>query len=97
MFRDDEKVTYFGLGLEDSFPAKNRAYALQVLAGAVGRCYEEDVRTDEVRGAVAYLRRGMVRPVLADRFIEALDIPDSGDRVRAAAAALRRLKDGVEG
>jgi len=93
----EEKAAYFSLALEEASPARNRAYAVQVLEGAAARCHEEDVRTGDLKAYVDWLAKDITRPVLARRFWEALSIADPEVREQAVGAALAALKRNVSG
>jgi len=95
-YDDNQKVEYFGMGLEGGTAMRNTAHALTVLKDAVDRCYDEDVLySGETEAAVRHLQKGMTRKVLGDNLLTALRLPGSGERQRAAMAALASLTRNV--
>jgi len=93
MFSSDTtgKVTHFGVWAEESEERRLMAHALEILRSAVANCSEQDVRTDELGQALAFIERHLVRPVLVRRFRKALDMPDPMER----AAAVRQAFDAI--
>ena len=95
MFSDPYRRAYREMAFapgDDSFvevPA--RRDALRVLKDAADRCQEQDMRTEEVRAALDYLKRGSGRGGIFERFWKALAHPDLSDRRRIALAELRAI------
>lgn len=96
MFRE-KAPPYFGIWFDECQPARNREHALGILEDAAGRSYDEDVRTHETLGALAWLLRECSKPVLCHRYRQALDVRDPADRFRAATAAATVLRRHLEG
>ena len=78
MFSPDKtgRVTYFGVWAEESEERRLMAHALEILRSAVADCSEQDVRTDELGQALAFVERHLVRPALVRQFRKALDLPN---------------------
>jgi len=68
-----------------------RADAMAVLHRAVESTYNEDMRTDEVKAALDYLRRGAVRQAFFDNFWNGLDIQEPKSRWQNLNAALNGI------
>lgn len=70
MFSTDAtgKVTYFGVWAEEAEARRLLAHALEILRSAVADCIEQDVRTDELGQALAFVERHIVRLALVRRY-----------------------------
>lgn len=86
------KVTYFEIWAEEAEERRFLAHALEILRSAVADCSEQDVRTDELGQALAFVERHLVRPALVRRFHKALDVPDPMER----AAATRQAYEAID-
>lgn len=99
MFSDVYRKAYFGM----AFPSGDDAYiyaparrdALAVLREAAERCWEQDMRTEEVRAALDFLKMGLGRDWLFERFWKALHHADVHERRRLARAELRAIARNV--
>jgi hypothetical protein len=93
MFSDPYRRAY----REMAFPPRDdthieqlgRRDALRVLRDAADRCQEQDMRTDEVRAALDFVKRRCAYEALFERFWKALAHPDLAGRRRIAFAELR--------
>lgn len=94
-FDDIDRVPYFGEWAGDSGTARLQRDALAVLADAAMRCAEQDMRTPEVKAALAYLERHMVRPALCGTFRAALNLRDPLARASAAHNACKAIERAV--
>lgn len=93
MFSDPYRgVAYFGQWAEDSAHAFGQRDALAVLSDAVARCVEEDMRTDQVAAALAYLGVAAVRQEAFQAFRRALAWPEPAGRFLAAQEALAGIR-----
>lgn len=97
MFSTDAtgKVTYFGVWAEEAEARRLLAHALEILRSAVADCIEQDVRTDELGQALAFVERHLVRPALVRRFRKALDVPDPMERAAATRQAYEAIMRAV--
>ena len=93
----DKAPAYFGVWFDETQPSRNREHALTIIDEAAGRCYDEDVRTAETLGALAWLHKECGKPILCHRYRKALDIRDPADRFRAAVAAANVLRRNLIG
>src|SRR4028118_698605 len=92
MFADPYRRAYRNM----AFPPGDDAHieqwarrdALRVLRDAADRCQEQDMRTDEVRAALDFVKRGSDYPALFERFWTALSHPDLEGRRRIALTEL---------
>lgn len=95
MFSDPYRRFYRDMAFapgDDAFvelPA--RRDALRVLKDAADRCQGQDMRTEEVREALDFLKRGSGRGAIFERFWTALAHPDVWGRRRIARAELRAI------
>ena len=99
MFSDPYRKAYremaFASGEDSYVEAPARRDALAVLRDAADRCWEQDMRTDEVRAALDFLKRGGGE-FMCERFWKALHYHDPMDRRRLALAELRVIARNVE-
>lgn len=97
MFSRDQfdKVPYFGQWADDAAEDRLVRDALAVLRDAAGRCADQDVRTDELAAALAFLERRLVRPALCSTFRTALDLRDPLARYNAVRAAYNAIARAV--
>ncbi len=95
MFSDPYQRAYRNMAFppgDDSYvmvPA--RLDALAVLKDAADRCQAQDMRTDEVREALDFLKQGSGRGAIFERFWKALADPDLWGRRRIALTELRAI------
>lgn len=98
MFSDPYRKAYremaFASGDDSYVEAPARRDALAVLRDAADRCWEQDMRTDEIRAALDFLKRGGGE-FACERFWSALHYPDPMDRRRLALAELRIIARSV--
>lgn len=97
MFSNDDcdKVPYFGLWADETASTRLTSDALSVLRVAVLSCTERDVYTEELRSALRYLERHMLRPALCNHFRSALGVRDPLQRYQAAKAAYEAIVRGI--
>lgn len=95
MFSEPYKgVAYFGHWAEGPAEVLGRRDALAILADAVGRCGDQDMRTADVKAALEYLKRSATRQGPLDHFRRSLDLVDPENRMQSvtvAYEAIRRL------
>jgi len=93
MFSSDAtgKVTYFGVWAEEADKQRLIMHALEILRSAAADCIEQDVRTEEVAQALAFIERHLVRPALARRLRTALDMHDPMQRATAVRQAYEAI------
>lgn len=86
-------VQHFGIWAAETADLYGTRDAVNVLAEAVGLCFDDDVRQRrDVLDALEYLARIDNRPVAVRRFRKALDEPNPVVRFRAAGEAVRVLQ-----
>ena len=68
-----------------------KADALAILHRAVEHTHDKDMRTDEVKAALSYLRRDAVRKAFFDNFWSALSITEPKARWQNLNAALNGI------
>lgn len=66
-----------------------------MLWNAADRCYDQDMRTTNVKAALAYLERNIIRTALCDNFRAALNLQDPTDRCMAVRSAYNALLKAV--
>ena len=93
MFSDPYRKAYYGMafpgGDDSAFLVPARRDALNVLRDAADRCWEQDMRTEEVHAALDFLKTELGRDWIFDAFWKALLDPDVAGRRRRALAELR--------
>lgn len=95
-YDDNQKVEYFGLGVEDGIIERNKKAALAEIREAVLRCEDRDVLMDgAVRDAVKYLQRHMTRPEIGDRLLASLGHPDQHTRFEQSRGYYHKIGDMV--
>lgn len=91
-FKPTMKVAYFGEWADEEATPRMTEAALKVLWDAVMRTYEEDVKTQEVLQAIAYIESQCgYKKHPAVSFRKALDIPLSAERFREMRDAYYRI------
>lgn len=72
----------------------NRALVMSMerLADAADRCGEEETRTPDLEEAIEYVETRIWGTAPVQRFRRALALPNPGDRVREASAALAAIR-----
>jgi hypothetical protein len=86
-------VQYFGLWATETADRYGIRDAMDILADAAGRCFDEDMRERrELRDALEYLSRETGHTVYVNRFRKALDEPNPAIRFRAAGDACKALQ-----
>lgn len=92
MFSDPYRKAYremaFASGEDASVEMPARRDALAVLRNAADCCWEQDMRTEEVRAALDFLKR-CEHDGMCERFWRALHYPDPLERRRLARMELR--------
>lgn len=93
MFSDPYRgVKFFGLWAEEGADAMGARDALNVLRDAVERCRDEDMRTDEVFEALAFLSATATRQGPFASFRRGLDFQEPATRLAALLAAYRGIR-----
>lgn len=93
MFSSDNtgKVTHFGVWSEEADERRFIAHALDVLREAAAACGERDVLTGELKEALSFLERKLLRPVLVGHYRVALGVRDPMQRVAAVRQAYEAI------
>lgn len=87
------KVTYFGIWADESADTYGARDAMQIVANAAGRCFDEDMRESrELIDALGYLRHRAAQEKGAIRFWKTLAEPDPATRFRMAGDAAKALQ-----
>lgn len=99
MFSDPYRRMYremaFASGDDAFVEVPARRDALRVLKDAADRCQEQDMRTEEVRAALDFLKRGSGRPGIFERYWTALAHTDLWDRRRIVLNEFRAIMRAV--
>lgn len=97
MFSKDaaDKVEYFGHWAQDLPEARLIRDALDVLWDAANRCFEQDMRTADVKAALTFLERNIIRTALCDTYRAALNLQDPAQRCMAVRGACNALLKAV--
>ena len=92
---DPHKPVYFGLWAEEPEDKRKISDALAVLRHAAGACADRDMRSDELKAALAFLEKRMVRPALCGHYRSSLDLKDPLARAAAVRAACEAIERAV--
>lgn len=84
-------VVHFGLWAEEGADGLGNRDAFNILKDAAKRAYSEDVRSDSLDQALAYLERYAVRKRPFEDFRKALKAEDPVQRVKAMYDAMHRI------
>lgn len=97
MFLSDSagKVTHFGVWSEDTEERRFIAHALDILCQAAGVCAERDVLTAELKEALSFLERHLLRPALVGHYRVALGVRDPMQRASAVRQAYEAIARAV--
>ena len=97
MFSSDYagKVTHFGVWAEEAEERRFIAHALDVLREAASACGDRDVLTNDLKEALSFLERKMLRPALVGHYRVALGVRDPMQRVAAVRQAYEAIARAV--
>ena len=91
-YRDNQNGMHFGMWADDVPRQKGRADALDILDNAHALTMDRDMRTDEVKAALAYLGASVVREAPFTLFWDGLFMEDPSIRWEALNRALKGIR-----
>lgn len=87
------KVAHFGIWADEAADSYGARDAMQIVADAAGRCFDQDMRESrELIDALGFLRHRAAQEKGAIRFWKALAEPDPAIRFRKAQDAITALR-----
>jgi hypothetical protein len=86
-----DNVAYFGLWADETRSQEQARQALVVLADAIARCVDDDVRSEELDAVLDWVERRSVRRNPVDRFRSALEVEHPLERKAALTDAYVRI------